>query len=186
VNRYLLYLVIAIIAFEILGWLRRLRAKKRLEKGGSKWDVERYIDLKKLILLIVIGAGLYIMFPYIKEQAEQNYSNASWLINRKLLFLAASFAGLLIVTELLYKLVLLRVFRNHELSGTIVRFIHWGIFIYLIAGLWPFGKEAYERFRNSVNQAYVPKTAAEKEKIESIKKARETIKQYKSEIAEEN
>ena len=183
-NKYLIYAVIGVIVIELFGILLRFRAKKRLEQGGSRWDVEKYIDLKKLLLLTVIGAGLYLMFPYVKNNLEQNFSGMAWLLNGRLLVLVVSLIGLLIVTELLYKLVLVRFIQNQGVTHAILRLIYWGIFIYFAIGFWPFGREAVERFRNSVEAGYEPKTAAERERIDKIKKTREILKQIKSESSE--
>ncbi len=180
--KYVIYIIAAIAALEILREYMSYRRKKRLNDKGeiSKWALERYIDFKKLIALIVLCIAVYFFFPVIKKEILSGISGLKWLLNLKLLYLFLKVIGAIVIVEVLSRFVLKKVFRNMaSLWGRLIRYFYWGVLIFLAIGLWPFGKIAVEKIKEAINKPYTPRTEKERREVEKIKEFRQDIDELK-------
>lgn len=180
--KYVIYIIAAIAALEIFREYMSYRRKKRLNNKGeiSKWALERYIDFKKLIALIVLCIAVYFLFPVIKEAILPGISGLKWFFNLKLFYLFLKVIGAIVIVEVLYKFVLIKFLRNMaSLWGRLIRYFYWGVLIFLVIGLWPFGKIAVEKIKGAINKPYAPRTEKERREVEEIKKFRQDIDKLK-------
>ena len=88
--------------------------------------------------------------------------------------------GACIALELLYNIFLVRFMpAQSAVWDRMLRYAYWGVFIYLVVGLWPFGREAFNRMKNEVAKDFVPQTEEQAAEVARIREMREQIKKMK-------
>lgn len=151
----IVYIVISIVILEVLREFIFFMKKKRIENAGkgSRGDIARFIDFKKLIIVVLLGVIAYFSFPVIKRQLMESIKAYPWFFNYELLFVFLKAIGFYIAVEIVFLLILMRIFsRLAPVWSRLSRYLTWGIFIYLLIGLWPFCKLAADKIKDSVKK----------------------------------
>ena len=159
--------VVSIVILELLREYFLFRRRKRIENAGkvSRWDIARFVDFKKLII-VLLGVIAYFSFPVISRQLMNSIRAYPWFFNYELLFVFIKALGFYIAVEIVFLLILMRIFsRLAPVWSRLSRYLTWGVFVYLIIGLWPFCKLAAEKMKDSFRKPNAYENGNYKSKI---------------------
>ena len=167
-KKFMMYAVIFIVVFEIYAEIKKRLARKRLSREYgrvSKWDMKRHVDIGKLISLVIVAGGAYLAMPLIKKHLIPNIESFGWLLTLDFAMVFLRVILLVLCFETLKRL-LMKVLQNEDVWKKITRLAYWAVFLYMMAGLWPFGRAFALKLKSFFSSP--PAAYADKEKRKNI------------------